>query len=386
LAKKATKRKSAGARSRNVTAARLERARLILQAFRSRAFRLRATAFGILGIIFLLLVGGAGAFVFAPQITLSDFYTEGEIDRRIKDIEGELAPILAARSKRAESQSAYDEQFSNIVTPAYNQYNTILRKYAPERKRGSSRSRVASVPPEAAIGRPSVTIGESNIDHPEAVASQLATLDKGNDPGVWIAVSNSKRSSPSYYFVPWEKLPQLKNEIDSVKIAPLVLPVPPQIEDETKEITQRADLLQSAVDQLRGEKTARALAAMVGHKAEPKSDSPSGDVAKTTSDVPLAQILQTNVTRFGTIIMITFLVSILTPLYRYNIRLATYYDARADVLDLLNTKLESVGFVELAAALTPAYDFGKAPATPIEQIIELARQLADKSKPHTKSE
>ena len=37
-------------------------------------------------------------------------------------------------------------------------------------------------------------------------------------------------------------------------------------------------------------------------------------------DIPLAQLVQTNVTRFGTIIMITFLVSILTPLYRYNIR------------------------------------------------------------------
>lgn len=55
--------------------------------------------------------------------------------------------------------------------------------------------------------------------------------------------------------------------------------------------------------------------------------------------------------------------------------LATYYDARGDVLELLNTKVGSAGFVELSQALTPSFDFGKAPATPMDQAIELARQI-----------
>jgi len=67
---------------------------------------------------------------------------------------------------------------------------------------------------------------------------------------------------------------------------------------------------------------------------------------------PIAQLVQTNITRFGTIVMIIFLVSILTPLYRYNIRLATYYDAHGDILQLLDTKIGSVGFIDLAQALT----------------------------------
>ena len=63
------------------------------------------------------------------------------------------------------------------------------------------------------------------------------------------------------------------------------------------------------------------------------------------------------------------------------------YDARADVLELLKSDLKKVGFADLAASLTPSLDFGKAPATPIEQIIELARQLSgDKSKSSEKSE
>jgi hypothetical protein len=71
--------------------------------------------------------------------------------------------------------------------------------------------------------------------------------------------------------------------------------------------------------------------------------------------------------------MIIFLVTILTPLYRYNIRLATYYDARADVLEMMDTHLKSVGFTQIATAVTPTFDFGKPQATPIEQVIELVR-------------
>jgi hypothetical protein len=66
--------------------------------------------------------------------------------------------------------------------------------------------------------------------------------------------------------------------------------------------------------------------------------------------------------------------------------LATYYDARADVLELFDTKLKSVGFARLAATLTPSFDFGKAPITPVEQLVELIKELSAKEKSHGKSE
>src|SRR5262249_31963021 len=47
-----------------------------IAAFRARASRLRSTAFAILGVIFLLLVGGATVFVLAPQLTLADLYPQ----------------------------------------------------------------------------------------------------------------------------------------------------------------------------------------------------------------------------------------------------------------------------------------------------------------------
>jgi hypothetical protein len=80
--------------------------------------------------------------------------------------------------------------------------------------------------------------------------------------------------------------------------------------------------------------------------------------------------------------MIIFLVSILTPLYRYNLRLASYYDARADALILMETKLRSApaGFIRLVGAFTPTLDFGKAPPTPIEQLVQLVQGTAARTK------
>ena len=65
-----------------------------------------------------------------------------------------------------------------------------------------------------------------------------------------------------------------------------------------------------------------------------------------------------------------FLVGILVPQYRYNIRMASFYDARADSVRLAD-KLESLG--EIAAVMTPNIDYGKAPATPWDHIVEVIK-------------
>ena len=151
--------------------------------------------------------------------------------------------------------------------------------------------------------------------------------------------------------------------------------------------SKRLDLVNRAIDKLQSEKNEVAISEMIGHKQPPPNEESPSITKSDQASIPLAQLIQTNVTRFGTIIMITFLVSILTPLYRYNIRLAVYYDALADALELMKSDLKKVGFTDLAVSLTPSLDFGKAHATPIEQVIELARQLAgDKSKSSTKAE
>jgi hypothetical protein len=89
----------------------------------------------------------------------------------------------------------------------------------------------------------------------------------------------------------------------------------------------------------------------------------------------VVSLIATNVTRFGTLAIITFLISILMSLYRYNIRLYAFYMARADALRMKG-ELGRVSLVALASSLTPGVDFGKAPQTPTEQVIELVRVVA----------
>ena len=86
-------------------------------------------------------------------------------------------------------------------------------------------------------------------------------------------------------------------------------------------------------------------------------------------------LIATNVTRFGTLAIITFLISLSMSLYRYNIRLYAFYMARADALRMKG-ELGRVSLIALASSLTPGVDFGKTPQTPTEQIIELVRVAA----------
>jgi hypothetical protein len=88
------------------------------------------------------------------------------------------------------------------------------------------------------------------------------------------------------------------------------------------------------------------------------------------------------VTRLGSVVLLLFLVKILVPLYRYNIKLASYYDARADALELMNIQGFGGGadtmFEKLSTVLTPeTIDFGNPPSSPAEQAIELAKYVLE---------
>lgn len=102
-------------------------------------------------------------------------------------------------------------------------------------------------------------------------------------------------------------------------------------------------------------------------------------------------------TRVGAVVLLLFLVQILVPLYRYNMKLSSYYDARADALTIIGTNRPeevtgsngannatdpapartSVDTLErLVAALSPDnIDFGKAPATPSESALRFAKDV-----------
>jgi hypothetical protein len=83
----------------------------------------------------------------------------------------------------------------------------------------------------------------------------------------------------------------------------------------------------------------------------------------------------TFIARFGFAIVLFFLVNILASVYRYSLRLAAHYDARADALDLSNALLDR-NFRQLVQSLTPSgVDFGKLDRSPTEQMFDAMRSF-----------
>jgi hypothetical protein len=112
-------------------------------------------------------------------------------------------------------------------------------------------------------------------------------------------------------------------------------------------------------------------------QAEASGSADTPVTAKDGSNELLLRLLQTSITRFGVLAVVGFLVSIFVSLYRYNMRLAAFYTARADVLRLKSDTMTVSDFAVLAAALSPNLEFGKAPQPPLTQLVELIKTAKD---------
>ena len=95
-------------------------------------------------------------------------------------------------------------------------------------------------------------------------------------------------------------------------------------------------------------------------------------IKATAENVDTIELIRTSLIRFGGVTVILFLTSILIPVYRYNVRLGTYYLARADTLMLCRDS-EITDFGEIIKLLTPSYEFDKEPTTPIESVSSFVK-------------
>jgi hypothetical protein len=85
--------------------------------------------------------------------------------------------------------------------------------------------------------------------------------------------------------------------------------------------------------------------------------------------------LSTLTTRIGIVLMLMFLMQTLVTLYRYNTRLASFYDSRADALQLA-CEFKDVPLDALIGLLaTEKLDFGKQPASPLDHAIEIVKSM-----------
>ena len=84
-------------------------------------------------------------------------------------------------------------------------------------------------------------------------------------------------------------------------------------------------------------------------------------------------------TRIGSVFILLFLVQVLVSMYRYNTKLSAFYDARADVLEIVG-KFESVPLEYISEMLSPdSLDFSKEGKGPADQAVELTKHLLSKS-------
>jgi hypothetical protein len=99
----------------------------------------------------------------------------------------------------------------------------------------------------------------------------------------------------------------------------------------------------------------------------------AAQIKTTTSNLDTIELVRTSLIRFGGVAVTLFLISLLTPIYRYNVRLGTFYLARADTLILArDTKVQNFG--ELIRLLTPAYAFEKEPTTPVDSVASFLKE------------
>src|SRR5207248_1589160 len=88
-----------------------------------------------------------------------------------------------------------------------------------------------------------------------------------------------------------------------------------------------------------------------------------------------AYVLTVLSTKVGSALMLLFLIQILVSLYRYNTKVASFYDGRADALQLV--ALDDIDILSAVSSIlsTDKLDFGKMPATPMQHALEITKEL-----------
>ena len=100
---------------------------------------------------------------------------------------------------------------------------------------------------------------------------------------------------------------------------------------------------------------------------------PAAQMKAEATSLDTIELVRTSLVRFGGVAVFLFLISLLTPIYRYNVRLGTFYQARADTLQLSkDTYVQN--FPEMIRLLTPTYGFEKEPTTPVESVASFMKE------------
>lgn len=327
----------------------------MIQILDDRSTTLNARAMWVLVLIVLLLVAAAVIFYLAPEITRSDFRT---------DLVAQQAELGATKQGIASTfQNA-----NNYATRNKSSLDTILSKYGASPMAGLETPSIGSIFLDLAALTSKGQLQKRFESFPESSSNaekRPVRIDVKIDK--FTVAGGFAEGRVSHMFVDMDSMRKIADAIRSSDMQDM--PSRDLAEfTAAYSMALKVGLVESA---LRTDGVKQELF-HTGDQANEKAVQQT----KGLSGEPLsAFIIQTTITRFGTVTLVVYLVSILSSLYRYNYRLAAFYTARADALRLAKEGVESIGFDRLMSALTPTFDFGKSPQTPIDQIIALMREL-----------
>lgn len=319
--------------------------------FELRSLYLLIQAWLFLFLVLVLLAAGAAAVWFAPNITASDI---GSLTTEKK-----LEAIDAARRKDAARIKQLDDDPARDACREALQ--DALKRWKNERPVSGYAGQVLSeVVPSGDEILNSLQLGIQRL--------KARPSDEALDAQLFIYPCDTKRGQARYILrIPRADLDEFQMSFAGKKIVPDGLSI---VMQEVRSLKERDRQLGNLYTQTSLEK----LQVELG----------------TIKEVPTAQgagkeslflrLLQTSITRFGLLAVVGFFVSILVSLYRYNVRLAAYYQARADLLRLMKYPVTVSDFGLMAAALTPTLEFGKSPQPPIGQLVELVKTAKESTK------
>jgi hypothetical protein len=334
-----------------------------------RAWRLRRQAHIFLTIIILVLIAGAVAFVYANKIvTLGQSHSAAAeyaaveaafkaFDQRAEEINAQVNKMLDIPSL----QKPFNDEMERLKTALYASEDQVARECNGITYKRDRDDRDYNPSPQPARDR----VGEYVVKFPMRDV-YFANSQDGVDCGQ--KLSNTMRPIQ-------ELIQQIGKAISDRDLRTNQMRASKETEiglynKQLQEINEERSRLQPVW----AETSKRAMEERVlGAPLELGSNTPA---IERPGQTDWAQIIQSNLTRLASLGIMFFLVAILVPQYRYNIRMAAFYDARADSIRLAG-KLPAITHVEdlekTILAMTPNIDFGKAPSTPLDQLVELIK-------------
>jgi hypothetical protein len=158
---------------------------------------------------------------------------------------------------------------------------------------------------------------------------------------------------------------RLKSEVDRFRI----LQLEKALKDDMSHLESQKQGIEDSLKQLR-------------HREETAIESPT--VRSSDQSGGMTSLISTSITRIGSVLLLIFMVQILVASYRYSIRLASFYDARADALEAArDCNPPPAGHQEYFALMSPdGLDFGKSPKGPLQDVLAEAVKLVQAANGH----